>query len=45
MAAVGEERGEALGGLRESVRPGDPDGVEAVCARLRGQRVLERRGS
>jgi hypothetical protein len=45
MAALGEERGEALGDLRNGVRPGDPDAVEAVRARLCGQRVLERRGS
>jgi hypothetical protein len=44
MAALGQKRGEALGGLRKGVRPGDTDGVEAVRARLCGQRVLERRG-
>jgi hypothetical protein len=45
MAAFGEERGEALGSLRDGVRPRDPNGVEAVRTGLRGERVLERRRS
>jgi hypothetical protein len=43
MLAVGEEAREPRLGLRDGVRPGDAESVEAVLARCRRQGGLERR--
>jgi len=42
VIAGGEERVERVLGVRDRVRPGERDRVEAERARLRDQRVLER---
>jgi hypothetical protein len=41
MLAVGEELFETRFGVRDGIRPGDPDSIEAERAGLRGQRRLE----
>ena len=41
MLPFGEERGEAAGGFRNRVRPGDTDGVEAFGAGVGDQALLE----